>query len=183
MVSEDTNRGIFQCLVDRETAVPCRRTGIFAVPAREGADVIVKICEARREVEVKKPVKKAQANGKMTPRSSNASDADDGEPTTGGDSKASKAEDRDDDDDDDNGSDMDSDSDDEPEEIRSKTWKVGTALAEMAIRNVKKGGKVEVTVNVGTDLGVSMTAREVGGKGGVRGALEKTTQSKENGSA
>jgi hypothetical protein len=45
-------------------------------------------------------------------------------------------------------------------------------LAEAAVKGVKKGGKVEVTVNVGGDLAVQMTAREVGGKGGVRGTVE-----------
>jgi len=64
-----------------------------------------------------------------------------------------------------------SDEDDEPEERREKVWKVGNVLAETAVRGVKKGGKVEVGINVAGDLGVTVTAREVGGKGGVRGAL------------
>lgn len=70
----------------------------------------------------------------------------------------------------------------EEEEVREKVWKVGTVLAEAAIRGTKKGAKVEVTVNVGADLGVTVTAREVGGKGGVRGQLEKMGIT-ENGSA
>lgn len=73
-------------------------------------------------------------------------------------------------------SDLDSDDDDgedEDEEVREKVWKVGTVLAEAAVRGVKKGGKVEVTVNVGGDLSVQVTAREVGGKGGVRGTVGK----------
>ena len=78
------------------------------------------------------------------------------------------------------GSDVDSDESEE-EEVREKVWKVGKVLGEAAIRGVKKGGKVEVMVNVGADMGVQITAREVGGKGGVRGSLEKAVV--ENGSA
>lgn len=73
------------------------------------------------------------------------------------------------------GSDVDSDDDDDGEEadVREKVWKVGTVLAEAGVRGVKKGAKVEVTVNVGGDLSVQVTAREVGGKGGVRGMVGK----------
>ena len=81
----------------------------------------------------------------------------------------------------DDGSDVD-DSEEEEEEVREKVWKVGKVLAETAVRGVKKGGKVEVTVNVGENLGVQITAREVGGKGGVRGNL-KQPKVVENGSA
>jgi len=65
------------------------------------------------------------------------------------------------------------DDDDEEEDVREKVWKVGTVLAEAAVKGVEKGGKVEVTVNVGGDLSVQVTAREVGGKGGVRGTVGK----------
>ncbi|KAL0937578.1 Hsp70-like protein [Colletotrichum truncatum] len=65
--------------------------------------------------------------------------------------------------------DSDFDSDDEEEETREKIWKVGPTLAEAAVRGVGKGSKVEVTINVAADLGLTITAREVGGKGGVRG--------------
>jgi molecular chaperone DnaK (HSP70) len=65
----------------------------------------------------------------------------------------------------------DDDSDDEPEEQREKVWKVGSVLAEAAIKDVKKGGKIEIMINVAGDLAVTVTAREVGGKGGVRGNL------------
>lgn len=67
-------------------------------------------------------------------------------------------------------SDFDSDEEEE-EEHREKIWKIGTLLAEAAIKGVKESGKVEVTINVAADLGVTVTAREVGGKGGVRGNL------------
>lgn len=63
------------------------------------------------------------------------------------------------------------DSDDEPEDVREKVWKVGNVLAEAAIKDVKKGGKVEVMINVAADLSVTISLREVGGKGGVRGNL------------
>lgn len=68
-------------------------------------------------------------------------------------------------------SDFDSDEEEE-EETREKIWKVGSPLAEAAIKGVKAGGKVEVVINVQADLGVTITAREVGGKGGVRGNLK-----------
>lgn len=74
--------------------------------------------------------------------------------------------DKDEDDDDD------ADSDDEPEEIRERVYKPGKVLAEAGVRGVKPGGKVEVQVNVAADLGVTIVAREVGGKGGVRGTIE-----------
>ncbi|KAI0838035.1 HSP70-domain-containing protein [Hypoxylon sp. FL0890] len=77
-----------------------------------------------------------------------------------------KTEDEDEDD-----SDFD-DSDEEEEEHREKVWKIGSTLAEAAVRDVKKGGKVEVTINVAGDLAVTISTREVGGKGGVRGTLK-----------
>lgn len=67
--------------------------------------------------------------------------------------------------------DSDDSSDEEPEEEREKVWKIGDVLAEVAIKGVQKGGKVEVMINVAADLSVTVTAREVGGKGGVRGNL------------
>lgn len=146
VVSEDVQKGVFMALVGNETAAPCRRAGVFAVP-REGGDVIVKICEGTRDIKVTKK-EKAKTNGKAA--------SDD--------------------------SDADSEEEDEDEEVREKIWKVSTVLAEAAIKDVKKGGKVEVTVNVGADLGVQFTAREVGGKSGVRGNLEQP-KAVENGSA
>lgn len=74
-------------------------------------------------------------------------------------------------DDDEEDSDFD-DSDEEPEELREKEWKMGDALAEASVKDVKKGSKVEVMINIAGDLGVTITAREVGGKGGVRGTLK-----------
>ena len=146
VVSEDVKKGLFTALVERETAVPCRRAGVFAVP-REGGNVLIKVCEGVRDIKVTKK-EKAKTNGKVD----TGSDSDDEE------------------------------EEDEDEETRERAWTVGTVLAEAAIRDVKKGGKVEVTVNVGIDLGVQITAREVGGKGGVRGKLDKP-KVVENGSA
>lgn len=147
VVSEDVKKGLFTALVEKETAVPCRRTGVFAVP-REGGDVIVKVCEGQRDIKVWKR-EKAKANGKPA--------SDD--------------------------SDLDSDEDeDEEEEVRERVWKVGSVLAEAAVKEVKKGGKVEVTIKVAADLGVQIEAREAGGKGGVRGSVGKA-RVVENGSA
>ncbi|OAA75261.1 heat shock 70 kd protein cognate 1 [Akanthomyces lecanii RCEF 1005] len=74
-----------------------------------------------------------------------------------------------------NGDDDDSDfdSEEEDEETREKLWKIGSPLAEAAVKGVKAGAasKVEVTINVLGDLSVTITAREVGGKGGVRGTI------------
>ena len=73
---------------------------------------------------------------------------------------------------DDEDEDSDFDSDEEEEEKREKVWKIGGELAEAAIRGVKKGSKVEVTINVQADLSVTVTTREVGSKTGVRGTLK-----------
>ncbi|KAL9126367.1 MAG: hypothetical protein Q9217_004569 [Psora testacea] len=160
LVSDEVSRGVFMPLVERQTAVPCRRAAIINAP-KGGGDVLVKICEGIRNIKVTKHPPKPQTNGAVAEKTN--SEIDD--------------EDRDLDDDDD-----DSDEDNEPDEIREKVWKVGSVLAEAAVRDVKKGAKVEVTVNVDKDLGVQFTAREVGGKGGVRGHLERP-KAVENGSA
>ncbi|KAF2485988.1 heat shock protein-like protein 70 [Neohortaea acidophila] len=68
--------------------------------------------------------------------------------------------------------DEDDDSDDEPEENRSKVWATQKVIAEAGLRGVKKGGKIEVQVNVAADLSLTMVCREVGGKGGVRGVVQ-----------
>lgn len=147
VVSGDAGRGVFVPLLERETAVPVRRAGIFATP-KEGGDVLIKVCEATRDIRVSKTAPKTEVNG-VSKRANEDSELDD--------------------------------SDDDEEETREKVWKIGTVLAEASVRAVSKGGKVEVTVNVGLDLGVLVTAREVGGKGGVRGSLEMGA--KENGVA
>lgn len=65
------------------------------------------------------------------------------------------------------------DSDDEDDEVREKIWKVSNVLAEAAVKGVKKGGKVEIMLNVNAELAMQFTAREVGSKTGIRGTLEK----------
>lgn len=87
-----------------------------------------------------------------------------------------KTEDDDDDDDDD----VDDEEDDEDEEVREIAWNVSKPIAEFAIRDVKPQGKIEVMVSVNEQLAVQVTAREIGGKGGVRGAVE-SPQVVENG--
>src|SRR5690606_16019050 len=88
-----------------------------------------------------------------------------------GDSKAAKAEDADDEDADDDDSDFSDDEEEEEQEKREKVWKIGSTLAELAVRGVQKDGKVEVSITVNSDLSVIITAREVGVQGGVRGTL------------
>lgn len=82
--------------------------------------------------------------------------------------------------DEDDSDDSDDDSEEEEEELREKTWKVGQVLSEAAVRGVKKGGKVEVQINIGADLSINAIIREVGGKGGIRGLIQGR---KVNGSA
>lgn len=88
--------------------------------------------------------------------------------------KASKTEDDE--------SDLDSDSEEEEEEeIREIVWKTDKAIAELAVKNVKAGGKVEIMIHVNSDLGLQITVREVNGQSAVRGAVE-APQITENGS-
>ncbi|KAL8791253.1 MAG: hypothetical protein Q9213_000210 [Squamulea squamosa] len=156
VVSENIEKGVFKPLAEAETAVPLRRAGEFAVP-RDGGDVIIKVCEGVSAVKISKPPVKPKGGKKVNGKAAS--------------------------DDEDDLSDE-YESEEEPEEIREKTWKVGTVLAETAIKGVKKGGKVEVSVTVNADLSVLVTAREVGGKAGngVRGLLEKSKPT-ENGNA
>lgn len=72
--------------------------------------------------------------------------------------------------------------DDEEEELREKVYKVKKQLAEFQFKDLKKNSKLEVTVNIDSDLAVQISVREAKGKGGVRGTLAapKPTQ---NGSA
>lgn len=110
---------------------------------KEGGDVLIKICEGIRHIKITKPESKPRTNG-------------------------AKVEDADEDD-----SELEDSDDEEEEDLREKAWKVGTELAEVAIRGVKKGGKVEVILNVNAELSLQVVAREVGAKTGVRGVVEK----------
>jgi molecular chaperone DnaK (HSP70) len=140
----ESGEEVFVPIVPPETAVPARRTVHVAAP-KDGGDVLIKVVEGNTHIKVTKPEPKAKAN----------------------ESKAAKVEDANDSDEEDS----DDSDEEEEEEKREKVWKIGSTLAEAGIRGVKKGGKVEVTINVNTDLSVMVTAREVGGKGGVRGTL------------
>ncbi|KAG5975100.1 hypothetical protein E4U58_002094 [Claviceps cyperi] len=112
------------------------------IPApKNGGDILVKVLEGGTHIKVTKPEPKAE-----NPAADGGKNADDSD------------------------SDAD-DSDEEEEEKREKVWKLGAPLAEAAIKDVKKGGKVEVTINIAADLSVTVTAREVGGKGGIRGTV------------
>ena len=84
--------------------------------------------------------------------------------------------------DEDDEDDDDEEEDDEEEETRERIWKVGKTLAEFAIKDVKEGDKIELMVNVNSDLSLQATARVVGSKTGVRGNLE-APKTEANGSA
>ncbi|KAL4920945.1 Hsp70 protein-domain-containing protein [Aspergillus aurantiobrunneus] len=74
-------------------------------------------------------------------------------------------------DEDEDDSDFDSD-DDEEDEIREVIWKTSKPIAELAVKGVKANGKVELMIHINADLGLQITAREVGGQSAVRGAVE-----------
>ncbi|KAL4952334.1 Hsp70 protein-domain-containing protein [Aspergillus filifer] len=109
---------------------------------KEGGDVLIRVVEGAREIKVTKPEPKPKEE------------------------KKPKAEDEDEDD-----SDFD-DSDDEEDEIREIVWKTQNPIAELAVKGVKANGKVELMVHINADLGLQITAREVGGQSAVRGAVE-----------
>lgn len=81
--------------------------------------------------------------------------------------RSGKADDEDEEDEDD-----DEDEEDDEAETREIVWKVERVIAEAAIKGAKNGGKIEVTVTVGGDLGMTITARMVGSKDGVRVQLD-----------
>lgn len=130
-----------------------------AVPVRKtttvtapAGDVLLIVSEAQSQIKVTKPEPKPKTNG--TKAEDDADDAD---------------------------SDEDEDEDEE-EDIREKIYKIKNRLAEFQFKELKKGTKLEVTINIDSDLGVQITAREAKGKGGVRGTLEAPVPT-ENGSA
>lgn len=136
---------LFVPVIVPETAVPARRTVQLAAP-KEGGDVLVKIVEGNTHIKVTTPEAKPKENGSKGATVEDAKDSDEEQ-------------------------DSDEDSEEEEEEKREKVWKIGSPLAEAAVRGVKKGSKVEVTINVDAKLSVTVTAREIGAKGGVRGSL------------
>jgi len=127
----------FHTILEAETAVPARRTAIFAGPA-DGGDVLVRICEASRQIVVTKP------EPKQKPATNGTADSDDEEDSE----------------------------EEEEEEVRSRNFSIETIIAETALKEVKKGAKIEVMLNIGADLALAVTARVVGAQGGVRGSIE-----------
>lgn len=147
LISGDASQGVFHMVLAPETAVPARRTVICGTP-KDGGNVLIRLCEGVADIKISKPA--AKANGaKAKPA-------------------AAAAEDNDSDD-----NDSDDESDEEPQEQRERVYKPGPALAETAVRGLKRGDKVEITVNVNAELGVQMTARAVGQQGGVRVNVDK----------
>ncbi|KAJ5130577.1 uncharacterized protein N7515_006616 [Penicillium bovifimosum] len=67
-------------------------------------------------------------------------------------------------------SDFDSE-DEEEEEIREIVWKTEKPVAELAVKGVKAGSKIEVMVHVNPDLGLQIAVREVASQNAVRGAI------------
>lgn len=141
VVTLDGSDEVFTPIIAPETAVPARRT-VHVDGPKEGGDVLIKIVEGNTHIKVTKPEPKPKENGEEKPK-------------------------KDEDDD----SDFSDDEDEEEQEKREKVWKVGGTLAEAVLRGVSKGAKVEVTINVLADLGVTVALREVGAKGGVRGTI------------
>ena len=150
-ISSDPKSAVFRPLIEPATPAPVRRTAHVAAP-KGGGDVLVVVCEAEREIKVTKPAPKAKGE-KNLPNGDAGSDEDD--------------------------DDSDDDEEEEEDDVREKTWKIGRTIAQAGVKGIKKGGKVEVQLDVGADLSVRLIAREVGGKGGVRGAVGKPV---ENGS-
>lgn len=145
------------------TVTPHLPSAIGLVTANEGFAVIV---AAETPVPVRRTAQIAIKDGgdvllKLAEGVREIKVSQEEKPTTNG----TKAGDHDEDEDD-------SDEEDEPEEVREKVWQAGKPLAEVGVKGVKKGGKVEVQINVNADLAITVVAREVGGKGGVRGTIE-----------
>lgn len=74
--------------------------------------------------------------------------------------------------DDDDEDDEDDDDEDEEEETREKVWKVGTVVGELALKDIKKGTKITVQIQIGADLETTISAMQIGaGKPGVKGSI------------
>ncbi|OAA53628.1 hsp70 chaperone [Niveomyces insectorum RCEF 264] len=135
---------VFTPIIAAESAVPVRRAVLLPGP-KEGGDVLLRFAEGSTHVHTIPAAKKADEDKK---KSSSADDSD--------------------------ASDLDSDDDldeDEEEDQRKRGWKVQGLLAEAALRGVKRNAKIEVAISIRADMGVSFTAREVGGKAAIRGSF------------
>lgn len=82
--------------------------------------------------------------------------------------KKPKAETSDDDEDDE---DDDEEEEEEEEEIKTKHMKVEKLLAEALLKDVKKGQKIEVTVQASVDTPLNVAVRIVGTQQGIRGVV------------
>lgn len=132
----------FKPLLHPETALPARRVAQYTAPEK-GGDVLVRVSEGTRSIKVTKPEPKAKDEKKPAKKEGEEDDESDF-----------------------------SDEDEEDEEIREVVWKAEKPIAELAVKGVKAGGKVEVMIHVNADLGLQITARDVGGQSAVRGAVE-----------
>jgi hypothetical protein len=75
VVSDDIDRGIFTPLIEREMAIPCRRTGHFTAP-KAGGDVLIKVCEGIRDIKTMTQ-EKAKTNGRKDDDNDSDDDDDD----------------------------------------------------------------------------------------------------------
>lgn len=74
VVSDEVDRGIYVPLIEREMAIPCRRTGHFTAP-KAGGDVLIKVCEGIRHIKVTTQ-EQAKTNGKKDDDSEDDDDED-----------------------------------------------------------------------------------------------------------
>lgn len=130
-----------------------------------GTEVFTPIVEAQTAVPVRKTAQIAAEGDVIIKLTEGESEIKVTKPEPKPKPKAETNGNKDDEDEDDD------DEEDEEEDLRERIWKAGPVIAEAAIKGVKKGGKVEVQVNVSAELGLVLVVREVGGKGGVRGEV------------
>lgn len=142
----ESGEEVFVPIIQPDTAVPMRRSVQIPAP-KNGGDVLIKVAEGNTHIKVTKPEPKAKDE-----------------------SKAAKVEDAEDSDAD---SDFSDEEEEEEEEKREKVWKIGNTLAELAVRGVKKGGKVDVNILLNPDRSVVIFAQEVGKtEGGCRAVIK-----------
>lgn len=133
----------FRPLLAAETPLPVRRTVTLTLSGPSESGALIRLCEGIREIKVTQP----DANPKSKSK-----------PQTNGDA-----------------ADSDSDGPDDSEEeepLREKIWNIGTVIGELALKDVKKGARVTLQVQVSADLDVTVSAQEAGpGKVGVKGVV------------
>jgi len=137
----------FKPVIPAETPLPVRRTLQFT-NSGDSQGVLIRFCEGTREIKVTKPEPKSKSN---KPAAANGDDADD--------------------------EDFDDDDEEEEEDVREKVFKVGTILGELALKDAKKGSKIQVQIQISADLELQVSAMEVGaGKPGVKGVVPGSAQ-------